>query len=502
MAKPTCTEPFESFRSAFVGESISIEAYLCYLSLKEGPLEDPATDYDSADSDDAVVKTEGGPCSSTGEHLDLHNGAVMHVGLSELQAGPSKKKHSNNAAYYARRKKKRAAEQAAEGTNQADLSIEVDARKMVTGPGWIARRAKDLPRGGLQLVTLSRGMDGFYLFSLGWQVKSSSAGHEEACHWGAGTEMKKAASSLNLSKEKKKHRRGEFPAVTHGISFGGGQEVPRHLKHKKENEEILEELILPPTRRASQAIHMPASKRVKASLPREKGPQASSKQRDIGATIIVPSDGERLSLKPKAAKKKGGSTSAAVQADKAEKQGNNDGEEEISPDDGDDAIKEEEADDDEGDRTTTVINQMDTLCNGSVITICRINLLDPPAKLKFGTWNKRKLVEKRVNTLATEIMTSFRPFAMTSLLPLILPTEAVDPSCINNNLNSENTPFLKLTSKALSSGMKLQFAGGNHRLRATHIVRDRLVKKIRVWKEQINTTERQLNEMAEEGKGR
>ncbi|KIL56273.1 hypothetical protein M378DRAFT_17231 [Amanita muscaria Koide BX008] len=102
MAKPTCTEPFEStaFGSAFVGELISIEAYLCYLSLKEGPLEDPVTDYDSADSDDGVVKTEGGPCSSTGEHLDLHNGAVVHVGLSELQAGPSKK-HGNNAAYYA-----------------------------------------------------------------------------------------------------------------------------------------------------------------------------------------------------------------------------------------------------------------------------------------------------------------------------------------------------------------------------------------------------------------
>ncbi|KAM6488807.1 hypothetical protein JOM56_015733 [Amanita muscaria] len=251
---------------------------------------------------------------------------------------------------------------------------------------------------------------------------------------------------------------------------------------------------------ASQAIHMPASKRVKASSPREKGPQASSKQRDIGATVIVPTDGERLSLKPKAAKKKAGSTSAAVPKDKAEKQGDNDGEEEISPDEGDDAIKAEEADDDEGDRTTAVINQMDTLCNGAVITICRINLLDPPAKLEFGTWNKRKLVEKRANTLATEIMTSFRPFATTSLLPLILPTEAVDPSCINTNLNSENAPFLKLTSKALSSGMKLQFAGGNHRLRATHIVRDRLVKKIRVWKEQINTTERQLNETAEEGK--
>jgi hypothetical protein len=236
------------------------------------------------------------------------------VGLSELQACPSKKKDSKNAAFYARRNKKRAAKQAAEGTKVkqvakrrrtestkeplcVDLSIEVDAWKMVTGPGWIAKRAKDLPQGGLTAGHLIQRdgwgftyfpWDGRYAHFVDWEQFLKADTKLRSSHLLLDTEkrvigvlvgqprgeerwkqvcmgvfeaLKTAASSLNLSKEKKKHRRGEFPAVAHGISFGGGQEVsrirrgwlgplsaliqaPRHLKHTKENEDILEGLML------------------------------------------------------------------------------------------------------------------------------------------------------------------------------------------------------------------------------------------------------------------
>ncbi|KAM6488797.1 hypothetical protein JOM56_015746, partial [Amanita muscaria] len=62
-------------------------------------------------------------------------------------------------------------------------------------------------------------------------------------HMGVFEVLKKAASRMTFPAKDKEHRRGTFPTFAHGISFGGGQEMPRHLRHLPENEKILEELM-------------------------------------------------------------------------------------------------------------------------------------------------------------------------------------------------------------------------------------------------------------------
>jgi hypothetical protein len=145
--------------------------------------------------------------------------------------------------------------------------------------------------------------------------------------------------------------------------------------------------------------------------------------------------------------------------------------------------KEEDGDEDEEEMemggTTTTINRMDTICNEAIITICRIDIQNPPAPIDFGEWNKRSLDEKEAKKLASEMIKSrFGPFAYGNMLPLIIKREKLDPSCIKKTLDAEAAPLLRLTEEALEEGITLQLAGGRHRLRATEILRERSLKMI------------------------
>jgi hypothetical protein len=73
--------------------------------------------------------------------------------------------------------------------------------------------------------------------------------------------LQSAAGQMSYNPKETSNRRGSFPTVAHGISFGGGQQVslvfsgpfpsvtilwqePRHLRHEsKEKEEALESLM-------------------------------------------------------------------------------------------------------------------------------------------------------------------------------------------------------------------------------------------------------------------
>ena len=146
--------------------------------------------------------------------------------------------------------------------------------------------------------------------------------------------------------------------------------------------------------------------------------------------------------------------------------------------------EEEEVAEEEGGGTTMEINDVDTMCNQAVVSICRIDLFDPPAKIQFGRWNKRPLVEKEAKKLATSIsMSKFRPFATGNLLPLIIPRTALHPSCIQLSHDVEAAPMLELTEEAKASGALLNFAGGRHRQRATKILQDRMTERIGTMEE-------------------
>jgi hypothetical protein len=138
---------------------------------------------------------------------------------------------------------------------------------------------------------------------------------------------------------------------------------------------------------------------------------------------------------------------------------------------------------------TTEVNQLDTVCNQSVIAICKMNIFDPPAEIVFGTWNQRELVEKEAMKLATEMTaTKFSPFGMANLLPLVINKNALEASCMKTDANVEAAPMLELTEAAKAAGTKLLFAGGRHRKRATEILLQKSKTAIAEIEELISKT--------------
>ena len=115
-----------------------------------------------------------------------------------------------------------------------------------------------------------------------------------------------------------------------------------------------------------------------------------------------------------------------------------------------------------------------------------MNILSPPAEVVFGKWNDRLLKESEAIKLSKEMQrTKFAPFARGNLLPLIISKEQVGESCLQKAPNVENAPIFELTEQATSSGMKLFFAGGRHRKRATEILQANSLKQITDLEERI-----------------
>ena len=142
---------------------------------------------------------------------------------------------------------------------------------------------------------------------------------------------------------------------------------------------------------------------------------------------------------------------------------------------------------------TASINKLDTVCNKAIIAMCRLNVIEPPAPLKFGTWNERQLREKQAEKLAKQIIIDkFSPFSPANRLPLVIPRDKLDPSCISIDLNTETAPFLKLTETAIRTGTALTFAGGRHRVKASEILWQTSNEKTEALEAQIKKTKHSL----------
>jgi hypothetical protein len=171
-------------------------------------------------------------------------------------------------------------------------------------------------------------------------------------------------------------------------------------------------------------------------------------------------------------------------------------------DDNGETDEEEESGEDDGEAggATAVINTLDTLCNESIIGICRINVLDPPAQMVFGTWNRRELREKEAKKLAKEMtVTKFSPFASSNILPLVISGDCLDPSCRQTNPNVELAPMLELTEAAKEAGTKLLFAGGHHRRRATEILYENSKEMVGKLEEKISEMKAAMKKGARQG---
>jgi hypothetical protein len=70
--------------------------------------------------------------------------------------------------------------------------------------------------------------------------------------WSKATEdvegqMKEAREQCSFDFKDLHHRRGPFPALAAGVSFGGGQQVPGNLTHNRANREVLRKLLSHPS---------------------------------------------------------------------------------------------------------------------------------------------------------------------------------------------------------------------------------------------------------------
>jgi hypothetical protein len=172
--------------------------------------------------------------------------------------------------------------------------------------------------------------------------------------------------------------------------------------------------------------------------------------------------------------------------------------EDIEGEDDEDDDGQEEIEEAEGTGATTAIDPLDTICNQAIIANCKINVLDPPAEMIFGTWNHRPLDEAQALNLAKDIIdTAFSPFAPGNLLPLIISRDALVGSCLKVDPNIEGAPMLELTEAAKEAGTKLLFAGGRHRKRATEILHDKSMTRIAKLEKEISKQSESSNKLAE-----
>lgn len=158
----------------------------------------------------------------------------------------------------------------------------------------------------------------------------------------------------------------------------------------------------------------------------------------------------------------------------------------------------DDSDLDEYHAPTAELDQMDGFCARALFTYARINLLQPPSEIVFGEWNKRPKIESQARDLAKSIIEQrFRPFASDSLLPLIIEKAAIEPNTIYMTPNVEDAPMLKLTETSVRNGIKLNFGGGQHRLRAAQIIMEMSEEKIKTYQEDIEELKKKAGKAKE-----
>lgn len=150
------------------------------------------------------------------------------------------------------------------------LPVDIKTCGAATGPGWVGRPLHDLPQNAFTLEDLKSEYsvvcfewDGMYVLDRSAtasahrvprsphllldrenRVVGVLAGRPLDPGWGAVHDsalsaLESAAPKMRLRPKDAAHRRGSYPSVSHGISFGGGQEVRISLFHGRIGEHNL-----------------------------------------------------------------------------------------------------------------------------------------------------------------------------------------------------------------------------------------------------------------------
>ncbi|KAG6826569.1 hypothetical protein H0H92_015288 [Tricholoma furcatifolium] len=243
-------------------KTISIAKYL-RNKMENETFEGPLTDYDTCESDEDtdyqalkdkssnVVWGSPTPCTSVSPNPLTDPGK------------PCASKTRRNKNRDKRRKNDKREGKAEEGVKAHVKKRQIEALKdalqfkfslgenvIVTTTGWQGRRYSSLPKKNYTREEAEQlgmthfpwnGRDTHLLLDQDFNVigillgqprdRADSPGEWEALCKEAFEALHVAAASMNFSENECSHRRGAFPAVPHGISFGGGQKQPKHLSH-------------------------------------------------------------------------------------------------------------------------------------------------------------------------------------------------------------------------------------------------------------------------------
>ncbi|KAK2465171.1 hypothetical protein APHAL10511_002802 [Amanita phalloides] len=292
-AYPPFTEPMVEMAPrmlegpSIVAQRLAISEYLYERMLHEllyRPLidDDSLTDDDSLMDDNMLSHDDSGEVgSSCGLGIEAsvpmpRSDALSPNSLSQLKPSCSRKKMKAKLRSAYRRRMKRLALMAADkvhikgvckkrrvqGTKDAihiDFCMSTTAN--VTKPGWVGRHNINLPS---KPLTLTECVQDYGLTHFPWDgIKTHLLIDREgyvigvllgqpyeteqwqAVHMDAFIALRKAASGLSNKDKKLENRRGPFPSIPHGISFGGGQTEPQFLTHSsKSREAMLDSLLM------------------------------------------------------------------------------------------------------------------------------------------------------------------------------------------------------------------------------------------------------------------
>lgn len=128
------------------------------------------------------------------------------------------------------------------------------------------------------------------------------------------------------------------------------------------------------------------------------------------------------------------------------------------------------------------------LATAAQFSINMINLFDPPMDIHFGKWNQRLLKPTEWKKLKTAMtIQGIKAFTSDNMLPLVINRRHVDPSCIENKLNGYNAKTLVLSEDGNRELVKLEMAGGRHRLAAIQSIKDDKEKELKKLESQRDT---------------
>ncbi|KAI9431864.1 hypothetical protein H4582DRAFT_2062288 [Lactarius indigo] len=254
-----------------IGTSISIDEYLQERRIREA-FDGPLTDYEYSGED-----SEGEPAFSRQQQRAPCPPAVP-CAVPPAKGPPSRAQRERERNK--NRRRNRRAKQAGEGSDEGlkhvvkkrrmeaaaeslQLPFSVRADAEVTKPGWVGKRNACMPMQAYTKEELT-GQHGMAYFP--WDGRQShplldrekriigvlvgqprSQSSWENAKSGAFAALRAAAGLMTFMDKELTNRRGAFPCVSHGISFGNGQKEPRYLRHLEPNRTVLEGIMGDPS---------------------------------------------------------------------------------------------------------------------------------------------------------------------------------------------------------------------------------------------------------------